>query len=228
MNNLKKLAIILALSMSLMTACAKKPGEKTEEGKAPVENAENTEKTEKTEEKDQPVEDEKPAVQADELKFAMRDSTLDLYSFDDGKKYIRLDEFSEFLAPSIHRFSIKANDKNKRVAMKAGEFNHNKKSVSKLDLSQVEFDEYELRLDKESKNYNIGFLKGFYFLEVNDAMEFFDFKLEGDGHDEIVLLCLIPSKWKPPTTATTIGTKTKLILANTTRATVDQHPWVWF
>ena len=191
MKNTKKLLIILALALSLMTACSKKPAEKTEEGKAPVEDAETTENTEE-EKEEEPVEEAKPTIEADELKFAMRDSTYKLYSFDDGNKYIRLDEFSEFLAPSIHRFSIKANDKNKRIAMKEGEFNHNKKSVSSLDLSQVQFDEYELRLDKQSMNYKVGFLKGFYFLEVNDAMEFFDFKLEGDGKDEVVFA--VPDK----------------------------------
>ena len=185
MKNRKNLAIILILAMvlAILPACSKKPA--NQEGK--TDQGQTEEKNEdKKDESNEANEEAKDDIKVDELKFALRDEPYKLYTLKDGKKYIRLDEFSEFLAPSMHRFAIKANDKNKRVAMREGEYNHNRKSVSKLNLDEVQFDKYELRLDKAKKEYEIGFLKGFYFVEIHDAMDFFAFLIEGDNHDEIV------------------------------------------
>lgn len=173
MNNLKKLIVLLAFAMTF-TAC-KKPADKAET------QVESTEKTENTEQKSEAKETEsKEEVTVSQIKSDFVDFAYPLQDLGDGNKYIELDSFSAYLEPTKHRFSIKANDKNKRITMKLGMFNTEHPNLG-FELKDVVEDVYELRLDDKSEKYTIKTVAGVYWVKIQDAMQLFDFSLDGEN-----------------------------------------------
>lgn len=165
MNNLKKFAILLAFGASFMTACQKKPAQEPAQTEAPAET---------------PEAKEEPKVDVSKIKIDMQNFDYPLQDLGDGGKYVELDSFSEYLRPSKHRFSIKANDKNKRISMKMGEYNMEHPDFG-FNLADIKEEEYELRLDKETTKAKIKTVGGVYWVKLEDAMKVFGFKLDGEN-----------------------------------------------
>lgn len=168
MRNFKKMIILLAFGMTFV-ACQKKPAENLKPETTQTQKVE-TETKEEVEEK---------AEFPNSIKIDLQDEAYELQSFEGEDKYIGLASFSEYLKPTKHRFSIKANDKNMRINMKSGMYNFDEVKPVVEDASK-EY-EYELKLDNKSTKCNIRVVEDDYCVKLQDAMEVFGFKLDGEN-----------------------------------------------
>ncbi|MCI5674939.1 MAG: C39 family peptidase [Ezakiella sp.] len=175
-NDFKKIILFLLLAMLTFTACKKKIDEKPVENKEITTEVKTDEKSGEDKKSDEENSKEEKELNSITLKTA--GVSYDLIDVD-GEKYVELIDFSNFLDSSKGRFAYQANDKNKRIQLRVGEYNY-EEPTGEFDITKATFDEFELKNKDNKLKTKIAMDGGRYAVKLDDIAKAIGFSIE-DG-----------------------------------------------